>query len=1022
MNKITLLSYFLFISLSLFAQDPWERFTATADSLDLEMQFEASLPYRTKALEAAKNQPDAIQKMLLGLQMFTQAEYDFSETKKSNTEAYALMQDAVDVLLKANASPERISKAYWDLNLAAFNYMRNQQDTEKFLNKSIEYHLKSPEIDTLLLLNTMHGSGYMALLSGNYDKSIETMEKGIALFEQYEGRENEDSNLKGYFYSNLALVHSQQFLNIPQKALLYLRKTEKVFADMEKPDLEYFIGNYIDLAKAESGQRNYKSAEGYLNKALRLYEDNKEDFHTGTMHYIGFKRELDIYNNLIIVYRDTDDREKMLEIFSQVENLAQNHEFDQTEKNQYAGVLQSIARYYLHQEHDFDKATKLIDRASKLRIERTAIHFGDVAVSLQADRAHAYLLKKDYQQSLKIIQRIEQKHTLQTHQIELKAKNLLGLRKPSVALVAVNELLAAISEENRNFQFPESDLEDFTPGYVITDAESLVGLAEAYHHYYRKYSAEEEKLYWIALTQFEHNISNTPLNRALKKTFDKITSGLMNAALKRSFSTAENNRLLTFIETVTSQGMVNNFLLKREVAGNTGLYQLVEEEQYIRSYITYLKKELQKSKDEDIKQQLFEKEQELKNINEKLASQYRQGQLFTVPDINIAAMSGKNIIKFHVADNALFKTRLYNGELTYQKMEDYPALKQEIERYLTHINNLETPVNTIKKYGEVLYKKLFTDDFTTTAPTVIIPDDILHYVPFELLVKDNAYLIENYTISYASNFYFLNSGISAKNNSKNKKVAFFAPEYSGSIQESQLAVRGASYSLAGAAAEVNEIAKFISGNVYMGNAASKTKFKTLESDISILHLAMHSNLNDEDPELSNLMFSDSEQDYEMYISELYGLNFNSDLAVLSACNTGIGGFQDGGNLVSMHHAFTTAGIPATVASLWHAPDQSTKEIMVAFYKNLQHGQDKATALRQAKLSYLKNIKDENLQHPFYWAGFVLSGDESPVQLTGNSFWGTSTVIFSAFIVAVLLAVVLFRRRRRKVLRDAALNS
>src|SRR5690606_6408850 len=190
-----------------------------------------------------------------------------------------------------------------------------------------------------------------------------------------------------------------------------------------------------------------------------------EDFHTGTMHYIGFKRELDIYNNLIIVYRDTDDREKMLEIFSQVENLAQNHEFDQTEKNQYAGGLQSIARYYLHQEHD-------LDRASKLRIERTAIHFGDVAVSLQADRAHAYLLKKDYQQSLKIIQRIEQKHTLQTHQIELKAKNLLGLRKPSVALVAVNELLAAMSEENRNFQFPESDLEDFTPGYVITDAES----------------------------------------------------------------------------------------------------------------------------------------------------------------------------------------------------------------------------------------------------------------------------------------------------------------------------------------------------------------------------------------------------------------------------------------------------------------------------------------------------------------------------------------------------------------------
>src|SRR5690554_8149849 len=87
--------------------------------------------------------------------------------------------------------------------------------------------------------------------------------------------------------------------------------------------------------------------------------------------------------------------------------------------------------------------------------------------------------------------------------------------------------------------------------------------------------------------------------------------------------------------------------------------------------------------------------------------------------------------------------------------------------------------------------------------------------------------------------------------------------------------------------------------------------------------------------LSNLMFSNSETDYEMYISELYGLNFNAELAVLSACNTGIGGFKDGGDLVSMHHAFTTAGIPATVSSLWNVPDESTKEIMIAFYKNLR---------------------------------------------------------------------------------------
>src|SRR3546814_9287276 len=97
---------------------------------------------------------------------------------------------------------------------------------------------------------------------------------------------------------------------------------------------------------------------------------------------------------------------------------------------------------------------------------------------------------------------------------------------------------------------------------------------------------------------------------------------------------------------------------------------------------------------------------------------------------------------------------------------------------------METPVSTIKKQGETLYKKLFTDDFNTTAPTVIIPDDILHYLPFELLVKDNAYLIENHTISYASNFYFLNAKNGAENGSKRIKVDFFAQSYSGTLQES----------------------------------------------------------------------------------------------------------------------------------------------------------------------------------------------------------------------------------------------
>ncbi len=1008
------LFWLAFVCISpLSAQTAWEKYTIIADSLDREQQFEKALPYRVKALKAAGNKPDSLQNMLQGLQLSTQAEYDFSQNPKKHPEAYARLSKAADVLQKASAPSERMSETYHKLSGYAFDYMHQAEDAEKFSDMAYDYAIKSSKKDTLHLIGIMEFSSYVKTLSRNFTEAIETSEKALQLSNQLKTVNDKSRELKAKLYYNLALVHNNKFLNIPQKEYQYTLEAEKTLAEMRSPDIEHLILTYRRLGLFERDYKNYRRAQGYMDKAMRLYEKHKDELRKR----VGFKLELALYRANAVILTESEKEDQLLDNIEKVESIAKHNTFDEIEKGNYKSFLSFITRHYLLSKNNLALAKKYHDKALRISLDSHKAPYSLEPFNHEADidRMTLYLYEKEYQKALTWIHETEKNYKNQINRMlfELKARSLLGLDKLEDSYKAVEQLLTAISEENKNLKFPENPVKKFTAGTSISDVTKLIHLAKSFREYYGKHSIEEEKLYWMALAQFEKNIANTPLNKGLKSSFDKIISGLIVVALDREFSPEENIRLLTFMETVTSQELIHSFLLKRELAGNTKLYKLVEEEQYIRSYITFLKKELQKSKEEDLEQQLFEKETALKKINEQLTEEYKLNNLFAVSDIDIASTANKNILKFKVIGEKLFKIRLYKGKVSYQKIDNYPVLKQEIEEYLSLINNLEAPVSILKKQGDILYKKLFIDDFNEAVSAVIIPDDILYYLPFELLVKDNQYLVENHIISYASSFYFLQDEDVSNTGTKYKRAAFFAPRYSGGVQESLIAVRGAPYSLIGAQEEVSEIAKFISGKVYEGDLASKTNFKSLEKNVSILHLAMHSNLNEEDPELSTLMFSDSEQDYEMHISELYGLNFNADLAVLSACNTGIGGFKDGGNLISMRRAFTTAGVSSTVASLWNAPDQSTKEIMVFFYKNLQQGHDKATALQQAKLSYLKNTKDENLKHPFYWAGFILSGDKSPMELSKHPFWKSTSGLIVFSIIIMLILIVFWTKIRKK---------
>ena len=145
----------------------------------------------------------------------------------------------------------------------------------------------------------------------------------------------------------------------------------------------------------------------------------------------------------------------------------------------------------------------------------------------------------------------------------------------------------------------------------------------------------------------------------------------------------------------------------------------------------------------------------------------------------------------------------------------------------------------------------------------------------------------------------------------------------------------------------------------------------------IVHFATHALLNSRHPDISGIVLSlvDEQgvpQDGFLRLHDVYNLELQADLVVLSACQTALGEQIRGEGLVGLTRGFMYAGAAAVVASLWSPEDAATAKLMKLFYgEMLGKGLAPAAALRAAQIELLR---DEAWQAPYSWAGFVLQGD------------------------------------------------
>src|SRR5262249_28460860 len=135
-------------------------------------------------------------------------------------------------------------------------------------------------------------------------------------------------------------------------------------------------------------------------------------------------------------------------------------------------------------------------------------------------------------------------------------------------------------------------------------------------------------------------------------------------------------------------------------------------------------------------------------------------------------------------------------------------------------------------------------------------------------------------------------------------------------------------------------------------------------------------IDEEHPQFSALVLSANPSDKEdgfLTMPEVFDLNLNSDLVVLSACKSGLGEKIRGEGVMGLSRAFLCAGTSSVLVSLWNVYDSSTAEFMENFYRAMQiNHSNHAAALKQARLQMIQSGK---YSHPYYWAPFVLIGSK-----------------------------------------------
>jgi len=828
-------------------------------------------------------------------------------------------------------------------------------------------------------------------------------------------------SLAFFVYFKMGELH--HYFEMPDTALICYRQSielknrTKFLADslLFRPLLFTGIIHY--------SQNHFDSAMHFLQAAEKVK----------SQYNIKLNDEERLYNNLGALYYSTGNFRQAKNYFQKAADvLSENHPYyKELLVNYYVNLGSALTTL-----EEYDAANEIYQKIISYGVTTDVIlhNIGLINLNLgAAEKALNYFRKVDYRTSrivslyndigLAYYNINQPDSALHYYQKAIEENKKWNKANPNVAhglaLKNTGDLLKA-SNPLKALDYHQQAIHQFYPSYksqdIKTNPNNFSGLfsyinlfntlsakAEAYHELYSTsgridWAKEELKTYQAAfklISYVERSYDSDEARLFLNNIKYVIHNKPIDIAYELFLKTQDKHFLEeAYFFDQRNKASVLSFNQQLHAGLNTKDSLLLKKERSLKTELTRLSLTANKLTDslqiDKINAAIREAEIDLGKVQEQIADVATQdfNRIPSIKELQKNILDDKAaIISFHLSDSNLLGITITKNDLLASRL---PFNKENI---IAVTSALRQPLSDQNSFNTQALPGSFFNPLKEIERLIIIPDDELNYLPFETL-KDagNRFLVERFSIQYQYSTALLNEKKMVFDDNRSLALAPFAKDefFSNSDSFSALPFSG------------KEIQN-LKGKKLIGTEATRQAFMNNLSDQSIIHFATHAQADAEEADLSFIAFapSNSPENNLLYAKEIYDLPLEkTGLVILSACETGSGYLHKGEGIMSLSRAFTYAGCPNIITSLWKADDESTAYIISRFYDHLNKSQPVDIALQQAKLDYLndKNIHPRK-KHPAYWAHLIYVGNYSQKE---KSYWWLLLIPVALFALAFVI--------------------